>query len=147
MNSKLKIVVPLVLLAVLGVAYKTVLAKPKDGPAKKVEGEVYVLPRDFLVNLRDGEFAKFNVGLVVPKGAADPPKDKKKKGKPPEGFGTMPQEALIRDLVTDTVTGMAASRLISSTGRKKLKKRIERRIKAHTDVKVKDVLITDVAVQ
>ncbi len=62
--KKLKIIVP-VLLVVLGGAYKFVLAKPAEaGPPPKIEGEVYVLPKEFLVNLADGKFAKLGVALV-----------------------------------------------------------------------------------
>ena len=68
MKGKLKIVVPLVLLIVLGGVYKFVLAKPAAVAKPKVEGEVYVLPKDFLVNLSDGKFAKLGVGLVFDEG-------------------------------------------------------------------------------
>ena len=53
MKSKLKFIIP-VLLLVLGGAYKFVLAKPAPKEKAKVQGEVYVLPKDFLVNLSDG---------------------------------------------------------------------------------------------
>jgi hypothetical protein len=45
MKGKLKFVLPLVALIVLGGAYKTVLAKPAPKAKHKVEGQVYVLPR------------------------------------------------------------------------------------------------------
>ena len=65
MNKKLLIIVVL-LLAGAGGAYKFVLAKPKAAEAKpKVEGSVYVLGKEFLVNLADGRFAKLNVALVL----------------------------------------------------------------------------------
>ena len=68
MKGKLKFIVPLVLLLVVGGVYKFVLAKPAPTPKPKVEGEVYVLPKDFLVNLTDGKFAKLGVGLVFDEG-------------------------------------------------------------------------------
>ena len=64
MKGKLKFIIPIVLLLVVGGVYKFVLAKPAVVPKPKVEGEVYVLPKDFLVNLSDGKFAKLGVGLV-----------------------------------------------------------------------------------
>ena len=68
MMSKLKILLP-VLLLVGGGAYKFVLAKPKvKEPVPKVHGEVYVLPKDFLVNLSDGRFGKLSVALVFDDG-------------------------------------------------------------------------------
>ena len=62
-----KKIVPLVaLLAVLGGVYKFVLAKPaKAEPKPHVEGIVYPLKKEFLVNLKDGRYAKLTVGLVL----------------------------------------------------------------------------------
>jgi flagellar FliL protein len=147
MKSKLKVIVPIVLV-VLGGAYKFVLAKPKAAEAAKIEGTVYVLPKEFLVNLAGGRFAKLGVGLVL-----DPHDTSMAAGghgaavKPPEGFGPLPQEAVIRDIVTDILTDRADQDLIDRKGRKKLKKRILKAITEHTDVKVEDILFTDVAVQ
>ena len=67
--------------------------------------------------------------------------------KPPEGFGPLPQEAVVRDIVTDTLTDRADKDLIDRAGRERLKKRIIDAITAKTDVHVRDVLFTDVAVQ
>ena len=66
MKGKLKFVLPLVALLVLGGAYKTVLAKPAPEPKHKVDGQVYVLPKEFLVNLDDERYAKLTVALVLP---------------------------------------------------------------------------------
>src|SRR5256885_1181555 len=46
-----------------------VLAKPAD-EKKKVEGIVYVLPKEFLINLSDSHFAKLSVALVLPEDQA-----------------------------------------------------------------------------
>ena len=55
MKSKLKFIVP-VLLIVLGGAYKFVLAKPAAAePKPKVDGQVYVLTNEFLIHLREDE--------------------------------------------------------------------------------------------
>jgi flagellar protein FliL len=65
MNKKL-ILIPVIALIVLGAAYKTVLAKPgKPAPKPKVDGTVYVLEKEFLVNLKDGRFAKLTAALVL----------------------------------------------------------------------------------
>jgi hypothetical protein len=65
MKSKLKFIVPILLIAVGGV-YKFVLAKPgAPAPKPKVDGQVYVLPKEFLINLNGGRFAKLSVGLVL----------------------------------------------------------------------------------
>jgi flagellar basal body-associated protein FliL len=146
MKSKLKFIVP-VLLIVLGGAYKFVLAKPAAAePKPKVDGQVNVLPKEFLINLSGGRFAKLSVGLVLDHTQAIA-SEEKEAPKPPEGFGTLPQEAVIRDIVTDRLTDDDAESLVSGEGREKLKKQLLRSIKRKTDVKVEDVLFTDVAVQ
>jgi flagellar FliL protein len=149
MASKLKIVVPVVLLLVLGGVYKFVLAKPAAEAKPKIDGTVYVLPKEFLVNLSAGRFAKLGVGIVLgpeEESIAEAAKDKEAP-KPPEGFGPLPQEAVIRDIVTDTITDRGSQDLIDREGRERLKKRILKAITKRTDVHVEDVLFTDVAVQ
>ncbi len=146
MKKKLKIIVPILLL-VLGGAYKFVLAKPAEVEAK-VHGQVYVLPKEFVINLADRRFAKLGVGLVLAHdmeivaggghGAAP---------KPPEGFGPLAQEALVREIVTDTLTDADADELVDRHGRHGLKKRILKLILRHTDVKAEEVVFTDIAVQ
>ena len=149
MASKLKIVIPVVLLLVLGGVYKFVLAKPAAEAKPKIDGTVYVLPKEFLVNLSEGRFAKLGVGIVLgpdEESIAEAAKDKEAP-KPPEGFGPLPQEAVIRDIVTDTLTDRGSRDLIDREGRERLKKRILKAITKRTDVHVEDVLFTDVAVQ
>jgi flagellar basal body-associated protein FliL len=149
MASKLKIVIPVVLLLVLGGVYKFVLSKPAAVAKPKIAGTVYVLPKEFLVNLSAGRFAKLGVGIVLSHedtGLADAAKDKEAP-KPPEGFGPLPQEAVIRDIVTDTLTDRGSQDLIDREGRERLKTRILKAITKRTDVHVEDVLFTDVAVQ
>jgi flagellar basal body-associated protein FliL len=149
MASKLKIVIPVVLLLVLGGVYKFVLSKPAAAAKPKIAGTVYVLPKEFLVNLSEGRFAKLGVGLVL-----DPEEESialaakdKEAPKPPEGFGPLPQEAVIRDIVTDTLTDRGSQDLIDREGRERLKKKVISAITKRTDVHVEDVLFTDVAVQ
>lgn len=149
MRSKLKIIIPVLLLLVLGGVYKFVIATPAVVPKPKIAGTVYVLPKEFLVNLAEGRFAKLGVGLVLgvhEESIALAAKDKEAV-KPPEGFGPLPQEAVIRDIVTDVLTDRSAGNLISRTGRERLKKSIIETIDKRTDVHVTDVLFTDVAVQ
>ena len=147
MKSKLKFIVP-VLLIVLGGAYKFVLAKPAAAePKPKVDGQVYVLPKEFLINLSEGRFAKLSVGLVLDHTQSVVAEGGHEATKPPEGFGTLPQEAVIRDLITDRLTDATAESLVSEHGRERLKNQLVRSIKKKTDVKVEEVLFTDVAVQ
>jgi flagellar basal body-associated protein FliL len=149
--KKKKILIPIVLLVVMGGVYKTVLAKPAEKPHHKIEGTVYILPKEFLLNMADGRYAKLSVSLVLAHddpgmapaggghGAAAAP--------PPEGYGPHPQEAAVRDVVTDTITNEPGDSLIEAERRERLKKKIKKAIKSHTDVHVEDVLFTDVAVQ
>src|SRR4051794_7552358 len=148
MKKKLKFVVPLALLIVGGGLYKTVLAKPAPAPKPKIHGDVYVLGKDFLVNLEDGHFAKLGVALVIEPGTSVAEGGHEAAAtKPPEGYGTLPQEAAVRDIVTDTLTDIAPDALTGRKGRTELKERIKKRIAQSTDVKAEDVLFTDVSVQ
>ena len=147
MKSKLKFIIPIVLV-LLGGVYKFVLAKPAAAAKPKVAGEVYVLPKDFLINLADGKFAKLGVGLVFDEGYSAAPAGGAEGGAtPPDGYGALPQEAVVRDIVTDIVTDKTADDLTSRKGREEIKAQILKRLKKQTDVKVHDVLLTDVAVQ
>jgi flagellar basal body-associated protein FliL len=142
-KGKLKIILPLTLLLVLGGLYKVVLAKP-TAEKHKVDGQVYVLPKEFLLNLADNHFVKLNVGLVLAEGEVPAEAEGTP---PPEGFGPLPQEAVVRDVITDTLTDAQPDELVSRKGRHALKAKLLKSLRARTDVKVKDVLFTDVAVQ
>lgn len=142
-NKKLIVIVVVALVAVGG-AYKFLLAPPPAVGAKpKVDGTVYVLPKDFLVNLSDGRYAKLNVALVL----EEPPEAAHGEETPPEGYGAMPEEAVVRDVVTDVVGSSTGEQLGSAEGREKVKKLIRRRLKQRTDLHVGDVLLPDVTVQ
>jgi flagellar FliL protein len=150
MKSKLKFIVPLAVLILLGGVYKFALAKPPVKEKHKVEGIVYVLPKEFVVNLDDGHYAKFNVALVLDHHQATAPAPAGGHGapvEPPEGYGTLEQEAVVRDIVTDEVSGADSDDLVKRKKRAKLKKKILKQLKAHTDVKTHEVLLTDIAVQ
>jgi flagellar FliL protein len=149
MKSKLKIIIPVVLLLVGGGVYKFVLAKPALLPKPKIDGIVYVLPKEFLVNLSGGRFAKLGVGLVISEkdtSIAEAAENKEAVA-PPDGFGPLPQEGAVRDIVTDTLTDRADKDIIDREGRERLKRRILTAITTKTDVKVEEILFTDVAVQ
>ena len=149
MKSKLKFIIPIVLLIVVGGAYKFVLAKPAKADPPKIAGEVYVLPTEFLLNLADGKYAKLKVGLIMKPGAHAAPAAGGHEGaaEPPEGYGALPQEAVVRDIVTDEVTEVSGRDLTSDKGREKLKKEILERIHKETDVHADSILFTDVTVQ
>jgi flagellar FliL protein len=103
-----------------------------------------VLPKEFLLNLADQHFVKLNVALVLVEGQIPA---KPEGAPPPDGFGALSQEAVVRDVITDTVTDASSKQLVSRKGRNTLKAKVLKRLRAETDVKVNDVLFTDVAVQ
>jgi flagellar basal body-associated protein FliL len=146
-----KILIPVVVLVVLGGAYKFVLAKPKAEAAKpKVEGTVYVLGKEFLMNLKDGRFAKLSVALVLnPKDHSTAPAGGGHGAAPtpPEGYGAMAQEGVVRAIVTDSITNAEDAELITRKGREHLQHEILERIHHETDVHADEVLFTDVTVQ
>ena len=147
-----KIVPVIALLAVLGGVYKFVLAKPAEASKEskpKVHGSVYMLEKEFLVNLADGRFAKLQVGLIL---AHDDTSTAAAGGHgaaptPPEGYGPMVQEGVVRDVITDTLTDATDKELIEKKGREHLKEEILKDIKKHTDVKVEHVIFSDLTVQ
>lgn len=147
MNKKLIIIV-VVLLAGLGGAYKFVLAKPKSAEAKpKVEGTVYVLGKEFLVNLDSGRFAKVTVALVLGHDDTSTAPAHGEAATPPEGYGAMSQEAVVRAIVTDDLTDAKAGDIIDRQGRAHLQEQILKDIHSKTDIKAEAVLFPDVTVQ
>jgi flagellar basal body-associated protein FliL len=147
---KKKIIFALIPLLVLGAAYKFVLAKPKaEAKPPKVEGTVYVLGKEFLVNLADGRFAKLSVALVLN------PKDHSTAAggghgaapTPPEGYGPMAQEGIVRSIITDVVTDAEDRDLIGRKGRTELQEKVLEKIHKLTDVHADKVVFTDVTVQ
>lgn len=146
MNKK-KLLIPLVVLVALAVGYKTVIAKPGPATKPKVDGSVYVLGKEFLVNLEDGRFAKLSVALVLDHDDTSTAAGHEAATTVPEGYGTMRQEAVVRSIVTDDLTNAQDQQLIDAGQRGALRKKILKDILRKTDVKVEDVLFPDVTVQ
>ncbi len=141
LKDKKKVIVLVLALVLAGGAYKFVFAGPTDADAR-IHGQVYVLPKEFLINLTDGRFAKLTVALVLPEQP-----EAEKGTSPPEGFGPLPQEGAVRAVVTDELTDASADDLIDRKGRARLRKQLLRSVRHDTDVKATKVLFTDVAVQ
>jgi flagellar basal body-associated protein FliL len=144
MNKKL-LILPIALIVAF-LAYTMVLAKPAPKGKEKIVGTVYVLPKDFLLNLNDGRYAKLTVALVLAPGQSN---GAVAEAAPPaaDTIGTLPEEAVVRSIVTDAVTDQSGGTIISTPGRSRIRQDILARLRAHTDLKVNDVLFTDVAVQ
>lgn len=144
MKKKILILIPVLLLGGGYVAYGKFLKKPPPPP--KIAGTVYVLPKQFTLNMQGGQYATLTVALVLsPQEVIPATADSG--ATPPDGYGNLPEEAVIRDIVTNVVTGQPGSALTNEQGRTKLKAEILAQIKKSTDVKVDDVLFPDVAVQ
>jgi len=142
-GGKKLIIIAIGVLVVAGLAYKMVLA-PKSESKEKVEGTVYVMPKEFLLNLADGRYAKMTVALVLAPGQSTTGDSE---APPPEGFGTLEQEPLVRQVVTDTLTGIPAHDLTSRKDRHRYQEEIRKEVDKTTDVKTKAIVFSDLVVQ
>ncbi len=113
----------------------------------KLGGEIYVLPKQFTLNLTDGHFATMTVALELAPGQSDGASAASSGGDSTTGIGTLPEEAAIRAIVTNIVTNQNESALVSAGGRKRIQHQILASIGSQTDVKVTEVMLPDVAVQ
>jgi flagellar FliL protein len=145
MKKKLMIVLPVVLIAVGG-AYKFMMPAAKAAP-QKIAGEIYVLPKQFMLDLQGGHFATMTVALELAPGQSDGSSAATAGTDSSTGIGTLPEEAAIRSIVTNIVTDQNENALISAAGRARIERQILKAIGAGTDVKVTEVMLPDVAVQ
>jgi flagellar basal body-associated protein FliL len=146
MDKKKLIIILLIVVGVGGYAAKTFLL-PKPAVAKpKIDGVIYVLPKGFTFNLTDGRYATMTIGLVLAPGQSD---GSTAAGvtTTPAGIGTLPEEPVIRAIITNAITNDSSQTLLSASGRSHLQQEILDKIKSSTDVKVTGILFTDVAVQ
>jgi flagellar FliL protein len=141
------IIVLVVLLAGGGFVAKSMFLKPAVAK-EKIAGTIYILPKQFTANLKDGRYATLTVALVLAAGQSTGAAAADSGGAaPPEGFGTLPEEAAVRDIITNLITDQSSKTLTSDSGRGRLKTDILAAIKSGTDVKVHEILFTDLAVQ
>ena len=134
-SKKVMIILPVALLLAVFTAY-TMFLKPKPvAPKKKIDGMVVPLQKEFLVNLAGGRYAKVSVALVMD-GAAGA-----------EAATGLPQEAAVRAVVTDELTGLPADDLVGREARHHVVEQIKKGIMKHTDEEVGEVLLTDITVQ
>jgi flagellar basal body-associated protein FliL len=147
MDKKKIIIILVVLLAGGGFAAKTFLL-PKPAVAKqKVEGTIYVLPKGFTFNLTDGHYATMTIGLVLAPGQSDGETAANAGQTTAAGIGTLPEEAVIRAIITNIVTDKTSNDLITASGRTQTERQILQAIAKQTDDKVTQILFTDLAVQ
>jgi len=145
MKKKILIVLPILL---LGGGY---VAKAKLMPPKvvkpKLAGEIYILPKQFMCNLQDGHYATLTVALELAAGQSDGATAADAGGSSGSTVGTLPEEAVIRAIITNLITNQTSSALVTASGRTGLQQQILSKIESQTDVKVSQVFFTDVAVQ
>jgi Flagellar basal body-associated protein FliL len=141
-NKKVMMALALPLVGFMGYT----MTKPKPVVKMKIKGIVYVMPQSFLLNLSDGRFAKMTVALQLAPGQSD---GASVDASPPstEAPGTLPEEPLVREIVTNAVTDQSSESLVGSSSRRAMRQRILQAIRKDTDLKVEAVLIPDLTVQ
>ena len=143
MKGKLKIILPVLLLVLVGGggAYKFVLAgggSGKTAPPPKVAGELLPLTPDFTINLDGGHYGKVSVALEMEGGIP-----KAAEGAAP----SLKENAVVRSIVTNDLTGLTTDDLIQRPSREKLLQDILKDLQSQTDEQVTHVFFTDVVVQ
>src|SRR2546430_619760 len=123
-KKKIVLAIPIVILLVAGVGYKFFLAPKPVAPVKKVDGVVVPLSSEFLVNLNDGRYAKVSVALVLDATKVTPAKD---------GSVALEQEAVIRSIVTDELTGAKSDELINRASRRRILVTLTKAMQTQTD--------------
>jgi len=143
-NKKLMLVIALPIVLFGGYT----MTKHKPVPKQKVKGTIYLMPKEFLLNLQDGRYAKVAVALDLAPGQSDGASaEGSSSGSGESSVGTLPEEPLVREIVTDVITGENGSSLESPGSRRGIQKEIAADIRKQTDVKVESVLIPDMTVQ
>jgi flagellar protein FliL len=143
-NKKLMLAVALPIL-ILGVGYK--MTRPKPINKDKIKGTIYVMPAPFLLNLTDGRYARITVGLELAPGQSDGASATAAAAAGENAVGTLPEEPIVREIVTNVVTNQNGETLVTNGGRNAVKHQILEDINKQTDVKVQAVLFPDLTVQ
>ena len=144
MKGKLKIILPVLLLVLIGAggAYKFLLSgggSAKKAAPPKVVGDLLPLSPDFTINLDGGHYGKVSVALELSGGV---PASADVSVTP-----TLKENAVVRSVVTNDLTGLTSDELIQRPTREKLLTQILKDLQTKTDEKVTDVFFTDVVVQ
>jgi len=143
-KKKLMLAVALPIL-VLGIGYK--MSQPKPVNKDKIKGTIYSMPAPFLLNLTDGRFAKLTIALELSPGQSDGATAASVAASGENAAGTLPEEPLVREIVTNAITNQSGETLVSLQGRRAIQHQILQDIDRDTDVKVEAVLIPDLTVQ
>ena len=140
--TKKKLIIALSLLVILsaGGAYETVLKPKPKVVIPKVNGTLVSLGDPFTLNLAGGHYGRLSVSVLVTKAPVPTP----------TSSGTslvLPENDVVRAIVTNDLTGIDSSRLIDRPSREALAAEILRDLKKSTDESVTQVLFTDLAVE
>jgi len=142
-NKKILAVIPILLF----LGYTMTKPKPKV-PKTKIQGTIYVMPKEFLLNLKDGRYAKVAVALDLAPGQSDGASATSgASGTGEAAAGTLPEEPIVREIITDAITNQSGEVLVSTQGRKDIRGKILAAIRQQTDLKVESILFPDLTVQ
>ena len=141
-NKKIMLAVALPILLFGGYT----MTKSKPVVVQKIKGTIYVMPQTFLLNLSDGRYAKLTVALQLAPGQSDGASAEASSSSS-ESAGTLPEEPLVREIVTNTVTNQSGEALVEAHSRLAIRHQILAAITKQTDVKVEAVLFPDLTVQ
>jgi flagellar basal body-associated protein FliL len=144
MKKKILIPIIVVIVAVGGFAGYS-FAMPKKHVKIKINGTIYILPKQFTLNMKGGQYATLTVALLLAPGQSEGVTSAS--NPPPTGFGSLTEEAVIRAIITNDVTDQPESALITASGRKAIEAKILSDIRSQTDTEVNAIYFTDVAVQ
>ena len=87
---------------------------------QKIDGTVYVMPKEFLLNMADGRYAKLDVALVLDKSVVLPAVEG---ASADASYGALEQEPAVRDVITNVVTDAPSTDLIDRDKREALQDR------------------------
>jgi flagellar basal body-associated protein FliL len=146
MNKKKLLIILAVVVVVGGVGAKMFVLPKKAAAKVKIDGTLYVLPKQFTLNMADGKYATLTLALDLAPGQST--------GATADGttttdagFGTLTEEPVVRSIVTNVLTNQPSRSLITADGRARMRATILKDIRKQTDVKLKTLYFTDVAVQ
>jgi flagellar FliL protein len=142
-NKKILLLVALPILLFGGYT----MTKPKPVIKMKIKGTIYVMPQAYLINLSQGRYAKISVALQLAPGQSDGASATAGSSSGENAPGTLPEEPLVREIVTNAITNQSGETLIDPNGRRAIRDKILAEIDSQTDVKVESVLFPDLTVQ
>ena len=99
------------------------------------------------MNLSDGHYGKVDSRARARAGQSDGATAEGGATSSDAALGTLPEEAAVRDIITNVLTDQTGATLINAGRERSSSTRSCSRSAADTDVKLTDVLFTDVAVQ